>query len=245
MRKLFVCLCLLFGVIGVYGQSFEKDQHRHKRVKKAKKEKRDLLKATFQEKGLNYENFTNVYLRAFKTERTLEVWVQGDFGQTYQLLKTYEFCTSSGFLGPKRKRGDLQIPEGFYFISRFNPTSNYHLSLGVNYPNPSDSQLSEHDNLGGDIYIHGACKSIGCISITDDKIKELYLLAVKAKNNGQRNIPIHIFPNKFDFNPISFDGYDNDLVSFWQNIEGGYYYFEIHKRPPLVHIHEDGTYEFF
>jgi hypothetical protein len=38
--------------------------------------------------------------------------------------------------------------------------------------------------------------TIGCIPITDDKIKELYIYAVEAKNNGQVNIPVHIFPAK-------------------------------------------------
>jgi murein L,D-transpeptidase YafK len=31
--------------------------------------------------------------------------------------------------------GDYQVPEGFYYITEFNPASNYHLSLGINYPN--------------------------------------------------------------------------------------------------------------
>ena len=51
---------------------------------------------------------------------------------------SYPICAGSGDLGPKRERGDGQVPEGLYEIDRFNPTSRYHLSLRVNYPNLSD-----------------------------------------------------------------------------------------------------------
>lgn len=109
---------------------------------------------------------------------------------------TYPFCASSGILGPKRKEGDRQIPEGIYYINHFNPVSNFHLSLGINYPNPSDKILSDPAQPGESFYIHGNCVTIGCIPISDDKIKELYILAVEAYNNGQVKIPVHIFPDR-------------------------------------------------
>jgi len=55
------------------------------------------------------------------------------------LVKTYPVCAASGVLGPKRHQGDEQVPEGFYHVRRFNPESTYHLSLGIDYPNESDS----------------------------------------------------------------------------------------------------------
>lgn len=244
MKKLLVIIVLLLGCMVIQAQSFEKDQCRNRRVKKAKKEKEEVLQAYCDRVGVEYNKLTNIYIRAFKRERVLEVWAQGNFGESYKLIQTYEFCTSSGFLGPKRKQGDRQIPEGFYFISRFNPTSNYHLSLGINYPNPSDSELTTYDNLGGDIFIHGDCQSIGCIPVTDEKIKEVYMFAVKARNNGQRHIPVHIFPYKFDYY-LDQEGYDDELLLFWQNLEGGYYYFESHRKPPLVYINKEGRYEYF
>lgn len=49
----------------------------------------------------------------------------------------------SGSIGPKRSEGDNQVPEGFYYINEFNSRSNYHLALGLNYPNASDKVLSD------------------------------------------------------------------------------------------------------
>src|SRR5690606_40100008 len=131
-------------------------------------------------------------------EKIIEVWVKGHNTTTYQLLCRYDCCTTSGTLGPKRREGDLQIPEGVYHINHFNPQSNFHLSLGINYPNASDKILSDPSKPGGAIYIHGNCVTIGCIPITDDKIKELYIMAVEAKNSGQQKIPVYIFPSRLD-----------------------------------------------
>ncbi|MGY0041218.1 L,D-transpeptidase family protein [Pedobacter sp. NJ-S-72] len=107
---------------------------------------------------------------------------------------TYDFSAYSGILGPKTKKGDLQTPEGIYFIDRFNPDSKFHLSLRINYPNATDLLRSGQNDPGSDIYIHGNQVTAGCIPLTDDKIKEVYILAVEAKNSGQSQIPVHIFP---------------------------------------------------
>ncbi|MFC7667854.1 murein L,D-transpeptidase family protein [Hymenobacter humi] len=85
------------------------------------------------------------------------------------------------------------MPEGFYQIDRFNPKSEYHLSLGLNYPNAADLALGEPDP-GGDIFIHGGEVTIGCLPITDIGIEEVYLIAVAARAAGQTLIPVHIFP---------------------------------------------------
>jgi murein L,D-transpeptidase YafK len=103
-----------------------------------------------------------------------------------------------GSLGPKRIQGDYQVPEGFYYVNEFNPNSNYHLALGLNYPNASDKILSDSVQPGGDIYIHGSCVTTGCIPIKDDQIEELYVLTTFARNLGQDFIPVHIFPVRFN-----------------------------------------------
>jgi len=110
----------------------------------------------------------------------------------------------AGSLGPKRIEGDYQVPEGFYYISEFNPKSEFNLALKVNYPNQSDKLLSDSLRPGGGIYIHGSCITVGCIPITDGQIEELYLLAANAKSNGEDFIPVHIFPVRFD-NKVSLD----------------------------------------
>jgi len=59
--------------------------------------------------------------------------------------------------------------------------------MHINYPNAADRILGLRTNLGGTIYLHGNCASIGCIPITDDGIKEVYWLAVWCAMAG-RNI---------------------------------------------------------
>jgi murein L,D-transpeptidase YafK len=73
-------------------------------------------------------------------------------------------------LGPKRRKGDGQVPEGLYVIDTFNPNSIFYLSLGINCPNASDRVLGKGE-LGGDIFIHGNRVTIGCIPIRDYPIK--------------------------------------------------------------------------
>lgn len=72
------------------------------------------------------------------------------------------------------------------------------MSLGLNYPNLSDRKKSKATNLGGDIFIHGDCVTIGCLPMTNELIKEIYLYAIYAKNNGQEKIPVYIFPIQND-----------------------------------------------
>jgi murein L,D-transpeptidase YafK len=223
---------------------FKDQQLKFDRVKSAYTEKelavKELLKSRKADRGYK------LFLRAFKWEQQLEVWIKPNGTDIYQLLTTYEFCTSSGVLGPKRKEGDLQIPEGIYSINHFNPFSTFHLSLGINYPNASDRILSDKKHPGGAIYIHGSCVSIGCIPITDDKIKELYVLTVEARNEGQENIPVHIFPAKLDKGRIEqisdVTTVTEETVLFWKNLEPVYADFESTKKIRGVKVEKDGRY---
>ncbi len=222
----------------IYSQNFKQSQLRYARVKETYAEKFDSLKAELSEAGIHTRNL-NIFIRAVKLEEILEVWVKNDTDDKYRLFKSYPFCMSSGELGPKRKEGDMQIPEGFYYIRHFNPVSTFYLSLGLNYPNSSDRILGDQYSPGSAIYIHGACATIGCIPITDDKIKELYVLAVEARNNGQERIPVHIFPahmNTKHFSVIKCaHETSSELNSFWKNIEQGYHYFDsLHILPEYM-----------
>jgi murein L,D-transpeptidase YafK len=144
--------------------------------------------------------------------------------------------------------GDNQVPEGFYHIDRFNPQSNYYLSLGINYPNTADKIKSKGKNPGGDIFIHGDCVSIGCLPMTDDKIQEIYLYAVHAKNNGQDRIPVHIFP--FRMTKANLQKYtaqhtaQPSLLRFWQNLEKGYTLFSENAQAVRVWVDGNGDYVF-
>jgi murein L,D-transpeptidase YafK len=225
--------------------SFKQDQLKNARVKNAYEEKESVVKEFFSQKNFAYPGF-HLFVRAFKREQILEVWVKEKGKPTFDLLTTYKFCSSSGMLGPKRKEGDLQIPEGIYHFNHFNPLSNFHLSLGVSYPNASDKILSDKKRPGGAIYVHGNCVTIGCIPITDERIKELYVLAVEAKNNGQKNIPIHIFPSKLDDTAMANlkRSYQDapSIISFWENLQPIYQDFETNKKLRAVGVDQKGKY---
>jgi len=197
LHYVFLFLSSCFAIDVHAHSTFKEQQKKHLRVQEAYRDKEDLLKTLFADKEIQYPP-ERIYFRVFKKERYLELWVYSNKDKAFKLLLEYPVCALSGDLGPKRRQGDGQIPEGFYVIDRFNPVSNFHLSLGINYPNASDNMLGHKGNLGGDIFIHGGCVTIGCIPMTDDGIKELYVLAVEAKNNGQDEIPVHIFPAKME-----------------------------------------------
>jgi murein L,D-transpeptidase YafK len=238
---------LLFIILMTQQPTFKETQLQNSRVKTAYQEKEEIVKQYFSEKKISFAKF-QLFLRAFKKEQKLEVWVKENGKQQFVLLHTYDFCTTSGTLGPKRKEGDLQIPEGVYHINHFNPQSNFYLSLGLNYPNASDKILSHKTKPGGSIYIHGNCVTIGCIPITDDKIKELYVLAVEARNNGQEKIPVHVFPTRLD------EGVVEELIreqkanettqAFWKNLEPVYLEFQRSKKLNLIKVNSKGQYYF-
>lgn len=173
----------------------------------------------------------------------LEAWVKEAGKRQYTLLHVYDICATSGELGPKRKEGDLQVPEGVYHINHFNPQSNFYLSLGISYPNTSDKVLSDRRNPGGAIYIHGNCVTIGCLPITDEKIKELYVLAVEARNNGQLKIPIHIFPAAL--HQAAFTVLQMKMPAhrkFWENLKSIYDDFEDTRTIREIEIDNEGFY---
>lgn len=84
--------------------------------------------------------------------------------------------------------------------------------------------------------------------MTDDKIKEIYLYAILAKNNGQNKIPVYIFP--FAMNQKKLDYYikknaDNkQLPNFWKNLKQGYEIFEKTKSEVKFSISSNGDYLF-
>ena len=242
-----VWLILIAFTITSLTVDFKSEQLKSARVKKAYDTKEVSLKELYESKGLNFQS-QQIFIRAFKKERALELWARSDFKGKFKLVKTFDFCYASGGLGPKRKYGDNQVPEGFYVIDRHNPWSDYHLSLGINYPNESDKILSNKKNPGGDIFIHGKCVSIGCIAITDDKIEELYIAAVEARNKGQQKIPVFIFPFRMtEENMENMKEAYSDyaaLISFWNNLKTGYDYFEKNKTLPVITVKTDGKYSF-
>lgn len=220
-------------------------QKQFPRVRIALSEKQNTIESLLQKQELSLDNF-HVLIAAYKDTDQLEIYAKKKEATSYKKIKEYSICARSGTLGPKRKQGDLQVPEGFYHIDRFNPASNFFLSLGINYPNKSDKLKSNAQKLGGDIFIHGDCQTIGCLPMNNSQIKEIYLLAMYAKINHQEKIPVYIFPFKMtDKNMESYNikyHEDKALTSFWKNLKQGYDAFGKTNTPFKINVSNDGTY---
>lgn len=250
MKNLFLAILLTVPFISgaQTAVSFLDVQRSLPRPSDAMLRKEDTIQKQFAAKGLDWPA-KYVYIRSFKYDGQLEVWVKNKKKDPFLLFKTYKVCALAGTLGPKRIEGDYQVPEGFYYINEFNPRSSYHLSLGINYPNASDRMLSDMIKPGGDIYIHGSCVTVGCIPVRDDQIEELYIISAHAKNNGQDFIPVHIFPIRYS-NKRSIDYLnhltktDPGLKKFADRLENVYDHFEITKQLPVIMVGRDGEYVF-
>lgn len=256
MKNLFFILLLLSLVQasaqppmqkgGSNSYSFIDYQRTFPRPSEALQRKEDTLQKQFQAKKLEWPA-KYIYIRSFKYDSQLEVWVKNNIKEQFQLFKTYRVCALAGTLGPKRMEGDYQVPEGFYYINQFNPRSNYYLSLGINYPNMSDKILSDSLRPGSEIFIHGSCVTVGCIPIRDEQIDELYILAAHAKDQGQDFIPVHIFPVRYNVEKSvkyleNLTKDDNELKKFAGRLEDAFDYFEKYKQLPVVMVGEKGEY---
>lgn len=236
--KYLTTLLLLF----MFSSNFKNNQIKYERVKEAYALKLEGVKSNLKKHDLDPKNYS-LYIRVFKQDEIIELWGKDMSNLKQKLFRTYEVCQSSGKLGPKRKKGDYQVPEGFYHIDRFNPVSKFHLSLGINYPNTSDKILGVQNNLGGDIFIHGDCVTIGCIPITDNEIKSFYVYCVEAINNGQKTIPVTFFPAKLDtnnYNLLISKTNSSQTLQLWKELKLGYDLFNKNKTLPNIAFLDDG-----
>ena len=222
MRILFVFIILPCMLLSQIPKS--------KRSKDVIKKHYPLLEKKFAENNLKFGS--SIFLRIFKEENYLEIWVKKD--STYVLYKTYAICYFSGGLGPKKKQGDSKSPEGFYFVKpkSLNPYSTFHLSFDTGYPNEYDRS---HGYTGSALMVHGNCVSIGCYAMTDERIEEIYSIIQKAFENGQSIIRMHIFPFKMTEKRMA-KSKDSEYYAFWENIKDGYEYFEKNKVPPVITV---------
>lgn len=244
VRILIISVLLLSFTIK---SDFLTEQKKFERVRTTIREKSDFIEDKLHENNLTTGQL-NLLMVAYKESNLLEIYGKNKTDSSYQKILSYEICSRSGELGPKKKQGDRQVPEGFYFIQRFNPTSNYYLSLGISYPNLADRRKNKTENLGGDIFIHGSCVTIGCLPMTDDKIKEIYLLAVHARNNGQLKIPVYIFPFEMtEQNMVYYKKHykeQPELIQFWENLKIGYDQFRENPKELKIEVSPSGNYRF-
>ncbi len=170
-------------------------------------------------------------LRAYKKEAELEIWKMKSNGE-YALLKTYPMCRWSGQLGPKKREGDMQVPEGFYAIApgQMNPNSHYYLSFNVGYPNAYDRA---YGRTGGTVMVHGVCSSAGCFSMTDEQIADIYAIARDSFRGGQREIQMQSYPFHMTAENLAKHRLDPN-IAFWKELKNGSDHFEIAKTEPSV-----------
>lgn len=114
-----------------------------------------------------------------------------------RVLKTYDVALGFAPDGHKQFEGDGKTPEGSYFITHKNPNSNFHLSLGISYPNEADIAFAEVQGKdpGGEIFIHGGPNTRisqrdwtwGCVAVSDREMEVIYSMV-------EPGTPIHILP---------------------------------------------------
>ncbi len=183
----------------------------------------------------NMDPNSPILVRVFKQEAELEMWKQNRDGQ-YALLKTYPICRWSGDLGPKKKEGDRQAPEGFYTITpgQMNPNSNYYLAFNTGYPNTYDRAWGR---TGSELMVHGDCSSRGCYAMTDEQIQEIYALARDSFFGGQREFQFEAFP--FHMTALNMAKHrNNPNFKFWKMLKEGYDDFEATHQEPKVAVCE-------
>ena len=106
-----------------------------------------------------------------------------------KVLETFTVHLGGNPVGHKQFEGDGKTPEGQYRISHRNPKSQYHLSLGISYPNDRDRAFAEAAGKppGGDIFIHGQPNrwpgptlasdwTDGCIAMRNVDMREVWNL---------------------------------------------------------------------
>jgi murein L,D-transpeptidase YafK len=190
--------------------------------------------ATAQARLGAYPDGTETFIRIFKSESELEVWVREPGAATYALAKTFDICSWSGDLGPKLREGDGQSPEGFYRVyeGSLNPNSQFHLSFNLGFPNAYDGA---HGRTGSYLMVHGDCVSIGCYAMTDEGIEQIYRRVEKSLSDGQGFVPVHIFPFRMTTENLAVYE-EHQWYAFWQNLAEVDGAFRATNLPPKVSI---------
>ena len=190
------------------------------------------LESSLQSEGFRLGD--PVFIRIFKEEQELEVWLRREKETSFRRWKTWPVVRMSGKLGPKLQEGDGQAPEGFYAVDSgaMNPQSDFHLSFNVGYPNGFDLAQGR---TGSFIMVHGKSSSIGCFAMGDAGIEPIYLVVERALRSGQSSVPIHIFPFRMTGERMAkANATPSPWLSFWENLREGYDRFERDHVPPLV-----------
>lgn len=175
-----------------------------------------------------------VFLRAFKEESELEIWMKPAEDPHYVLFKVHRLAASAGQAGPKLREGDGQAPEGFYTAkaSSMRPETRHYLGIDLGYPNEYDRALGRN---GSDLLIHAGDGAGGAYALSPEAMNEVYALADAAFRGGQREVAIHLFPFRLtDARMDKVWAKPSRWTDEWVNLKEGYDFFENVRQPPLV-----------
>jgi len=185
-------------------------------------------------------------LRVFKEERVLEMWAAVSPGGPFVHVGDRAVCASSGGPGPKARTGDGQVPEGLYRVTTLNPWSRFHLSLRLDYPNAADRARNPGvpvSALGGEIFIHGDCVTIGCVPIGDEAIEDVYLAALETRSRGGE-VSVLVLPARPG--GVPWEGLMKDASTvngpLWRSLAGISERLDTSNRMPRVRSEADGRY---
>jgi len=226
MRKLLILI-----VSGWFGIACCAEVPETRRSKKAIERVTSTLVSALAEKDMRLG--APVFIQITKQPAELNVFVKGN-DETFQLFRTYKICAYSGGLGPKKKQGDAKSPEGFYSVrpNQMNPTSSYHLSFNLGYPNAFDRAKGY---TGDYLMVHGDCVSIGCYAMTDPVMDEIWTLMAAAFEGGQSEIGVHIFPFRMNW-PLRAVLPNHPDRPFWSEIAPGWTAFAKTSIPPKITV---------
>ncbi len=193
-----ISVALTLGVTGCASVHHKNKNYSHavmsKKIKRYTPYADSHLAPYFKKANVAYPP-KKIALLIFKNSKRLELYATQNGHWTY--IRDFPIYAASGKPGPKLHVGDRQVPEGVYHIIGLNPQSRFDLSMHLDYPNAFDRRYARLDgrhHLGGNIYIHGKRRSIGCVAIGDSGIESLFPLVYHV---GIKNVEVIIAPNDF------------------------------------------------
>jgi len=185
-----------------------------------------------------------LFLRAFKEESELEIWMKPASEPHYLLFKVHRLVAAAGRSGPKLREGDGQAPEGFYTFGpeALRPETRHHLGIDLGFPNAYDRQRGR---TGSDLLIHGGSLAGGSYALPPAAMDEVYALADAAFRAGEEEVAVHLFPFRLvDARMDKVWSNPSRWTEEWVNLKEGYDFFENVRLPPRIGLDGD-RYEFF
>lgn len=198
MRYIIVLCCVL--LVGCQSSQLTWSQAMTEKLNDYDAYSRHALTPYFKKADLPYAPKELAFIVLKKSKR-FEIYARNRH-QHWRYIKTFPIYAASGGPGPKLHVNDDQVPEGIYHIIGLNPQSRFDLSMHLNYPNAFDlaqAAKTHRHNLGGNIFIHGSDRSIGCIALGDAAIQQIFPLVYTV---GEHHVVVIIAPHDLRKNPL-------------------------------------------